>query len=115
MRRRRKSCSRRSQRRRPCSTLFIESLGIDSPLRRLIDTSSVVKKHFSLYCPTPPAKHWLLRLPKTFAEYDSSLGKKRRGQFKATEEKLSAACGSPLKIERITSPEQLPAFFDAVA
>lgn len=99
----------------PYHTLFIEGLGVDAPLRKLIDSSPVVKKHFDVYCPTPPVKHWLLRLPKTFAEYDASLGKKRRGQFKASERKLSAACGSPVKIQRITSPEQLPEFFDAVA
>lgn len=99
----------------PYHTLFFEGLGVDSPLRKLIDESPVVRDNFAVYCPTPPAKHWLIRLPKTFAEYDASLGKKRRGQFKAGERKLSAACGSPVKIQRVTSVDDLPFYFESVA
>lgn len=98
----------------PYHTLFFEGLAVDSPLRRLIDTSPVVRRHFAVYCPTPPAKHWLIKLPKTFAEYDASLGKKRRGQFKASERKLNAACGSPVRIERITTLEDLPRYLESV-
>jgi hypothetical protein len=98
----------------PYRTLFIEGLAIDSPLRKLIETSPTIRRHFLLYCPTPPTKHWLIRLPKTFAEYDSALGKKRRGQFKASERKLALAAGSPVTLERVTTPEGLPAYFEAV-
>ncbi len=98
----------------PYHTLFIESLSVDAPLRRVIDESPVVRRHFSLYSPTPPAKHWLIRLPKTFAEYDAALGKKRRGQFKSSEKKLQAACTSKVRIERVSNVDDLPAYFEAV-
>jgi CelD/BcsL family acetyltransferase involved in cellulose biosynthesis len=98
----------------PYHTVFIESLAVDSPLRRLIDESPVIRRHFTLYSPTPSAKHWLVRLPKTFAEYDAALGKKRRGQFKASERKLHGASPSKVTVQRVTSVADLPAYFEAV-
>jgi hypothetical protein len=99
----------------PYHALFIEGLHVDSALRQLIDRSPVVKEHFWKYCPTAPAKHWMVRMPKTFSEFDSWLGAKRRAQFKASERKLSAACGSPVGLQRVTSPDDIPAFIEAIA
>lgn len=99
----------------PYHTLFFEGLAVDSPLRKLIDESPIVRQNFAVYCPTPPAKHWLIELPETFAAYEASLGKKRRGQFRAGERKLSAACGAPVRIQRVTTLEDLPEYFEGVA
>jgi Acetyltransferase (GNAT) domain len=99
----------------PYDTLLIEALRVDSPMRRLIDNSPTLRKHFWIYCPAPPAKHRLTRLPPTFAEYEAWFGGKRRAQIKSSERKLHAACGSVVQLQRVTSPQDVPAFVEAIA
>lgn len=104
-----------SNARVPYHTLLIEGLPVDSALRRFIDTSPTVQRNFWNYHPEPPAKHWLSRLPQTFAEYEKWFGGKPRAQLKTKERKLHAACGSAVHLQRVTSPEDVPAFVESVA
>jgi hypothetical protein len=93
----------------PYDALFLEGLAVDSPLRKLIDESPIVRRHFWKYCPFPATKHWTIRIPTTFAEYDGLSGKNAR-RLKRYQRALGEECGSPVYLERITAPEALPEF-----
>jgi CelD/BcsL family acetyltransferase involved in cellulose biosynthesis len=99
----------------PYSTLMVEDLRVDSPLRRRIDRSAAIRRNFWIHCPSPPQKHWLLRLPDSMSSFNTWLGPKHRSQLKSKERKLSAACGSPVRLERVTRPDEVPAYLEAVS
>ncbi|HVJ88475.1 MAG TPA: GNAT family N-acetyltransferase [Labilithrix sp.] len=99
----------------PYQTIFIESLPLESSLRKLIDTSPVIQKHFWPYFPAPPAKHWSIKLPKTFAEYNSSLGSEQRRQFRQREKKLTAATNAPIKVQRVMGADDVASYIREVS
>ncbi len=95
--------------------LMIEALPVNSPLRRVLDRSRAVQRNFWTYFPGAPTKHWIARLPRTFGEYETWFGGKPRAQLKSKERKLAAACGSPVRLQRVCTPADLPDFFEAVS
>lgn len=98
----------------PYQTIFIESLPVNSSLRKVIDTSPIIQKHFWTYFPSPPAKHWAIKLPKTWDEYNASLGSEQRRQFRQREKKLVAATNGPVDFQRYNGIDDLPDFIKAL-
>ena len=99
----------------PCDMIFLEALPTDSRLWRAVQESPIVRGALWLYAPKSPGPHWFIRLPETLEAYLGKFSGKTRQTLQYKVRRLEKRATAPVRVERITAPEQVPAFLAHVA
>jgi hypothetical protein len=91
--------------------IYLESLAVESPFWRYLETSPLIAKAFSRYLPEPPSARVLLRLTGSFDDYLSRFSSKHRATLRRKVRKFED-CALGETLLRITRPEQVESFVE---
>ncbi len=94
--------------------ILMEGLPENSPLWRAVFESPVVRRRFWAYRPAGSSQRRIIRLSGTFQDYLQQFNPKTRGNIRRCVKKIEQACTGQMRVERITTRDQLPKFLKSV-
>jgi CelD/BcsL family acetyltransferase involved in cellulose biosynthesis len=98
----------------PFEMVFLESVPVGSPLWRLVELSAE-RNRFWAYRAGGVSTHRLLEIPDSFAAYLGQHSGKTRRTLEYKVRQLEKACPGRLRLERVTSADQVPALLERCA
>jgi hypothetical protein len=98
----------------PYHVIFLECLPTDSGLWRFLNESPAIRRRFWIHKPMLTAPRRMIKLSGSFEEYLQKFEKERRRKLKQEIKRLEKACAGDFFFERITSPDQVAQFLQAV-
>ncbi len=98
----------------PFDMMYLEALPVDSGLHRAIAALDGKRDAVWSYIPRPPQPHWLLQLKPDFEKYLMTFPGDRRGKLRRRVKKIDKEAKQPVRVERVTTPAQVPGFLTQV-
>jgi hypothetical protein len=96
------------------NAVFCVGLPLDTDFWSFLDQLKQKKNSgWLFYCPEPSCRYYWIQMPSSFEEYLREFNSKERNDVKRATKVMAARGAGKLKLERITSVQQIPAFLQA--